>query len=266
MKRMQNIASKLLACGLALSVFALASSLSAANSGQGSAKVIDIKGAARYSTGNNVWQALHVGDVLKPGTLIQTAAHSQVDFVLGEQAGAVRAATGTLKLKADSSKSSKGAGQQDAVRMMENTLLAIDKLLITKTGADVVKETELDLRTGRIEGSVKKLTGASKYEVKIPNGVAGIRGTVFSISASGILSVWSGSIVLAIVGPDGSITTKLLNEGEQYDPSTGLIGPNTQPKPEFVYEVLGTPTFTDKDHTIIFIAPDVGLKNGYGFE
>ena len=257
MKRMQNIASKLLACGLALSVFALASSLSAATSGQGSAKVIDIKGAARYSTGNNVWQALHVGDVLKPGTLIQTASHSSVDIILGETGGALRAATGTLKLK---SGSSKGAAQQDAVRMRENTLLAIDKLLITRTGADVVKETELDLRTGRIEGSVKKLTGGSKYEVKIPNGVAGIRGTVFSISSSGILSVWSGSIVLAIVAPDGSITTKLVNEGEQYDPATGLVSPNTQPMPMFVYETPKTETtvYTTTDHTIYFISPTTG--------
>ena len=253
---MQNIANKLLACGFALSVFALACPLSAANSGQGSAKVLRIEGAARYSTGNNVWQTLHVGDSLKPGTLIQTAAHSQVDLVLVEQAGAMRAAAGTMKLKADSSK---GAAQQDAIRMMENTLLAIDKLLITKTGADTVRETELDLRTGRIEGSVKKLTGASKYEVKIPNGVAGIRGTIYSISASGILSVWSGSFVLAIVGP-GGITTVVVNENEQYDPATGKVTPNTQPKPEFVYETPETTIYTTQDHTIYFVAPKTGLQ------
>ena len=256
---MQSITSKLLACGLALSVFALASSLSAATSGQGSAKVIDIKGAARYSTGNNVWQTLHVGDVIKPGTLLQTASHSSVDMILVETGGAMRAATGTLKVK---SGSSKGAAQQDAIRMRENTLLAIDKLLITKTGADVVKETELDLRTGKIEGSVKKLTGASKYEVKIPNGVAGIRGTVYSISVSGILSVWSGSVVLAIVAPDGTITTKVVHENEQYDPATGLIGPNTQPKPEFVYETPAPETtiYTTTDHTIYFISPTTGAE------
>lgn len=257
MKRMQNIASKFLACGFALSVFALACPLSAANSGQGSAKVLRIEGAARYSTGNNVWQTLHVGDSLKPGTLIQTAAHSQVDLVLVEQAGAMRAAAGTMKLKADSSK---GAAQQDAIRMMENTLLAIDKLLITKTGADTVRETELDLRTGRIEGSVKKLTGASKYEVKIPNGVAGIRGTIYSVSASGILSVWSGSFVLAIVGPGGIITTVVINENEQYDPATGKVTPNTQPKPEFLHDTSTPVTniYKTQDSTIYFISPTTG--------
>lgn len=255
MKIMKSIASKLLVCGLALSTFALVSTVSAVNAGQGTAKVISITGAARYSTGNNIWQTLRVGDVLNPGTLLQTASHSSVDLILGEHGGAMRAASGTLK---SATGSSKGA-QQDAVRMSENTLLAIDKLLVTKTGADTVKETELDLRTGRISGSVKKLTGASKYEVKIPNGVAGIRGTVYSISASGVLSVWSGSVVLAIVGPNG-ITTVVVHENEQYDPATGKVSPipEGQVPPDFRFEVEGTPTFTVKDQTIYFISPTTG--------
>ena len=70
--------------------------------------------------------------------------------------------------------------------MWENTLLGIDKLTVTQTGADVVTETQLDLKAGHIFGMVKKMSAASKYEVKIPNGVAGIRGTVYDISAEGV--------------------------------------------------------------------------------
>ena len=69
------------------------------------------------------------------------------------------------------------AAEQNIVRMWENTLLGVDKLTFTQTGADVVTETQLDLKAGHIFGMVKKMSAASKYEVKIPNGVAGIRGT-----------------------------------------------------------------------------------------
>ena len=57
---------------------------------------------------------------------------------------------------------------------MENSALGIDKLTSMDTGSDSVTETQLDLKAGHIMGSVKKLSAASKYEVKIPNGVAGI--------------------------------------------------------------------------------------------
>ena len=78
------------------------------------------------------------------------------------------------------------------VRIWENTLLGIDKLTETQTGADVVTETQLDLKAGHIFGTVKKMSAASKYEVKIPNGVAGIRGTVYDISAEGVVKVSVG--------------------------------------------------------------------------
>jgi len=44
---------------------------------------------------------------------------------------------------------------------------------------------------------MKKLTPTSKYEIKVPNGVAGIRGTIYFINASGILRVLSGTVVIA---------------------------------------------------------------------
>ena len=109
------------------------------------------------------------------------------------------------------------------VRMWENTLLGIDKLTETQTGADVVTETQLDLKAGHIFGTVKKMSAASKYEVKIPNGVAGIRGTVYDISAEGVIKVLSGSVVLAYVGPDGSSLTQVIMGLQQFDARTGVL-------------------------------------------
>jgi hypothetical protein len=87
----------------------------------------------------------------------------------------------------------------------------------------VVTETQLDLKAGHIFGSVKKMSAASKYEVKIPNGVAGVRGTVYDISAEGLIKVLSGSVVLAYVGPDGTVVTQVVGEAQQFDARTGVL-------------------------------------------
>ena len=50
---------------------------------------------------------------------------------------------------------------------------------------DTISDTELDLQKGRIFYSVKKLSAESKYLVKIPNGIAGVRGSQGFISADG---------------------------------------------------------------------------------
>src|SRR6185295_7854868 len=87
-----RILNWLVACSLAL---AMVSSLSAQNTRERTATVVRLKGAARYSGGDNVWQPIKVGTILKSGSLIQTAAKSYVDIVLGEVSStAPRAAAG----------------------------------------------------------------------------------------------------------------------------------------------------------------------------
>src|SRR5690349_24996818 len=90
---------------------------------------------------------------------------------------------------------------QNVVRIWENSAVGIDKLTSMQTGAEAVTETQLDLKAGRITGSVKKMSAASKYEVKLPNGVAGIRGTTYDITADGLIKVYVGSVVVATVDP-----------------------------------------------------------------
>jgi hypothetical protein len=191
--------------------------LAAQTVNQGAAKVVRLKGGARYSTGNDVWQPLKVGDVVKAGTIIQTAGKSSVDLVLGDGSAPVaRPVPGemiTYHPTAD----------QNLVRLWENTLLSVDKLTFTETGADVVTDTQLDLKAGHIFGMVKKMSAASKYEVKIPNGVAGIRGTIYDISAEGLIKVLTGSVVLAYVGPDGTVVTQVIMGLQQFDARTGVL-------------------------------------------
>ena len=120
---------------------------------------------------------LKVGTVLLSGATVRTEAGSVVDIFMGNSAG--------------------------FVRVTENTTLALDKLAFTETGADTVVEIQLNLPDGTILGNVNKLSAASKYEVKVPNGVAGIRGTRYRISASAYVVLLDGSLIMVFVPPTG---------------------------------------------------------------
>lgn len=146
----------------------------------GKAEVRSIKGQASYSTAGGAFAPLKVGTILYSGTTIKTAPSSLVDLFLGNSAG--------------------------FVRITENTTLALDKLAFTETGADTVVEVQLNLPDGTILGNVNKLSAASKYEVKVPNGVAGIRGTRFRISSSAYVVLLEGSLIMVYVPPNGQPT------------------------------------------------------------
>jgi len=144
------------------------------------AKVTRIKGAARYSTDGTTWKTLKTGQTLSPGTVIQTAANSMVDLVLGPE-DTIRLApqvTENITVLPPAEVIFQPITGPDTVRLYSDTTLAIDRLISTATGMDEVRETVLDLRAGAIFGKVKRMTAASRYEVKIPNGVACICGTI----------------------------------------------------------------------------------------
>lgn len=227
MKKIQSYFQNLIVCSIALALVSVAQAQN-----QGTAKVIRVKGSARYTTDNNSWQPLKAGMVIKPGSTIQTGIErgSYVDIVTSDSdsklptpavlsgggAGAGGNGTGGSGVKA--------AAKQNVVRLWENTLLGVDKLTTTSTGAGVVGETELNLKAGRVIGSVNKLSAGSTYEIKLPNGVAGIRGTDFEISSTGVLKVISGEVVLAFVNSStGETVTVRLRAGDSYNTGTQII-------------------------------------------
>jgi len=182
--------SKVTACVVALVAAFVACSAQAGEAGK--AVVRSIRGHAQYADGAN-WLELKVGQVLKPGSTVRTANESQVDLFM-DQNGPV-------------------------VRLVENTTLGIDKLNFEDTGVDTVIETQLDLKSGRILGIVKKMAATSKYEIKTPNGVAGIRGTEYDITATSVVRVVSGSMVVVYVKSDGTVVTQVVNAGEEFIPT-----------------------------------------------
>jgi hypothetical protein len=209
----------------------------------GSAKVINLKGSARYFlAGDTTPHPLKVGDTLKPGTIVQTANGSYVDLVLNNPkatSSGLGAGPSSVSSTPTTVMYSKPSMEQDAVRVLENTVLGVEKLNITQTGADRVTDTELDLKVGKIFGTVKKLSAGSNYKIKIPNGVAAIRGTVYFISSTGEVSILasaaamqstvpSDSMILAYIAPDGTAVTQVVGPGQHFSTSGGQLSPIPQ--------------------------------------
>jgi hypothetical protein len=227
MKKIQSIVGIAL-CGIILGA---ACTASAEVSKRGYATVVRVQGLVSYTLGDNVWHPLVPGKYLPAGSSIRTGDNGVADVVLGQavefpQAGGV---PDRISLASDSAVRGmvayKPAVRQNAIRLTPNTFLTIDKLTTGDTGADTVSDTELDLKKGKIFASVKKLSGASQYMVKIPNGIAGVRGTEFSIGADGATAVFSthgnDGLVLSVTLPGGVSQTFVLGTAQAYDPVTG---------------------------------------------
>lgn len=217
MKNIRSFVCGLIAGGLALG---MVSALAAQPDNQTVAKVIRLKGSAQFSMDNGTtWQTLNRGALLRPGTVVRTAADSRVDLILGEpDAPLSRPVSGEMA-------SYQPTVTQNIVRIWENSILGIDKLNVSQTGAEEVSDTELDLRAGHIFGKVKRMSAASSYRVKIPNGVAGIRGTIYDLTVEGLLKVLTGAVELNYTAADGTPKTQIVTSDQKFNALTGELTP-----------------------------------------
>ncbi len=210
-------------CGLVFNLTAMATN-GGGNSGY--ATVVRVKGIASYALPDGKWHPLVGGKILPAGSVVRTGYNGIVDMVLGKDISLPDTAV-QGRWNPGNPTSSRPAAEQNVVRVTPDTMLGIDKLTVTDTGADTVSDTELNLSQGKIFASVKKITGASQYLIKLPSGIAGVRGTKFSISADGATAVFddknhpSRGVVLSLVLPDGSTKTYLIVPGQFLNPSTG---------------------------------------------
>lgn len=126
----------------------------------GAAQVKKVVGKADYTDAKG-GGPLTEGQILMQGATIITGAGSYVDLDMGINGNA-------LRVEADST-------------------LTLNKLEYTKAG-EVVVNTELEVKKGAaVANVINKLSKASKYEIKTPAGVAGIRGTVLRAGTTRIV-------------------------------------------------------------------------------
>lgn len=210
---------------------------------QGKAQVTAVRGIADYTRDGVVWKPLNTNQTLQPGDSIRTGLDSTVDLHLGANG--------------------------PSVLVTPTTTLGIDRLLYEQAGSETIIETQLDLRSGRILGNVRKLAKASKYEVKVPNGVVGIRGTKYDISVDGLVHVIEGSAVVVFVDAQGETQTFVVEGGNTFVPQTMSVEPtspslqnqlqvqvsNIQTGPGLAEEELELPTIEVK----VDVSPLTGL-------
>jgi hypothetical protein len=166
---------------------------------QGSAVVKAVSGSASYLDELGFSHPLTVGTVLKEGHTVKTGAESSVDLFLDQNG--------------------------PNVGVDANSTLRLEKLAYEKTALGTKIDTLLDLKAGQMSGSVKKLISGSRYEVKMPQGVAKVRGTIFYIdSTQGTVHVTSGNVFVTVnltIGGVTSTRTLTVHSGQSlFIPST----------------------------------------------
>lgn len=119
------------------------------------------KGVIEVKRGQQAWMPIKDGDVLKQGDIIRTKARSSA----------------VIKLE--------GTAEGSTVEMKENTQMKISELFEDK--ALKTQTTLLDVALGSILVKAEKLRApSSKFEVKTPTSIVGVRGTTFSVTVEAI--------------------------------------------------------------------------------
>jgi hypothetical protein len=278
MKKLQT----LLAIAMGGALLNIGLSASAQPAAPGYATVIRVKGEASYSLDGGAHKfALLPGKFLEAGSTIYTGDEGTVDVILGKSLELPQAAwtPKRISLAVDSPVrglvSYRPSAEQNVVRLMPDSTLVIDKLTTTSSGADTVSDTELDLKQGSIFASVKKLSPAAQYLVKTPTGIAGVRGTEFSISLNpdGTIkdvavyrTFGDEGLVLAITPATGATQAIVIKDGEVWqagNPNPEPITPELHRLLQNVFAALRTPYYQlvsyDYDRTQYRSSTDFGF-------
>ena len=196
MKYTHWLSGGLVKCLALLALVALATSAGAADTHAGWAKVRYIVGHPEYQkAGTPTWQKLERYMILHPGDSVRCNAESHADLIIGLNNG--------------------------NVQVSPNSEVLLDKLTLTFTGLETIHDTKLTLKSGAMYGNVNRMPTGSKYEVKTPKGIAGIRGTRYLIYADGRLVVTEGCVLYSVLQPDSTFKVFEVCAGYAYDPATG---------------------------------------------
>ncbi|MFM8468661.1 MAG: FecR domain-containing protein [Limisphaerales bacterium] len=196
----------------------LAFGTAAATALPGRAEVMKVVGTATATDGNGAIKSITQGMVLGAGDTITSGANSVVDLNLGING--------------------------DYLRIDPDTSLKIDNLDIANVAQRTVT-TQLNVNRGAITGNVvNKLSVASKYEIKSASGVAGIRGTVYSMQtdATGkITRIVCTSGTVTFVDRGVTITISAANGAKAYTPPPAGTTPT--------HAMVGAPTPAEAEMT-----------------
>lgn len=138
------------------------------------ARVFRLKGIARWRTGGDQpWQEVKVGTRLPLGAVVQTGAKSWADICLGRSPKRMR----TVVVEYPSGRVVGHTTLYDnMIHLWENSLVRFDRFAQVRSdgGTRPADDVRLDLSAGHMFGQVPKLAEGSRYEIRLPEGVARI--------------------------------------------------------------------------------------------
>ena len=165
------------------------------------ASVRAVHGSATYSIDGN-WQSLKENTPLTAGAIIKTGPDATMDLFLPDS--------------------------RTVLRLMPDSILRFDRLDKMPAGELGLTMTRVSLLSGTLIGSQHKLVRPSEFEVRLPNGVAKIVGTEYSVRADGTVACLSGTVSVAYNPPgNGSPVSVSVAAGFSSDPATGKIAPTS---------------------------------------
>ncbi len=181
--------------------------------------VVRLKGSARYAyNGDKEWTPIRVGEILKPGARIQTAAGSFVDLVLGV---GVKVPRGLMN--PDPRIYGQPCGGENTVRLTPDSVLFLTQVAqrtsaIWAGGPDHIA---LRLEAGGFYGSVHKSWRELSYTVSIAAGTVRLEdGAQFSLECPGRLIMRNGAATATLTEQDA---VRRVKAGDTLDFSTGKV-------------------------------------------
>ena len=173
-------------------------SLRAADTQSSPVQIKNVIGHATYSTDGKTWSSLKKDSLLEHGSTIKTDADGSVDFIL-------QYSSTVLRLTASSE-------------------LGFARLSHTPVEEVVITDTTLNLKSGAIVGSQRKLSHLSRFNIVTPDGEARIVGTEYLVRADGAVTVLSGEVTLNYNMPKNGGSVKVtVGPGQSFDPATGKV-------------------------------------------
>jgi hypothetical protein len=212
---------KLLISAVACGIVMLCSFVASADSDKsGVVTVVRLRGTAEYSLdGGNTWIPVVLGKSLQAGSLLKSDDNSIVDILVGKSIAEEKVELMKYNTRSNPARNIIPQAEKNMIRLRPNTILGIDKLVVPDSDPNVISDAQLDLKKGRIFASVKKVSPSSEYLVKIPNGVAAVRGTQFELSTSdggSSCAVASGTVWISFTITDKNGNPVLGSDGKPF--------------------------------------------------
>ena len=128
-----------------------------------------------------------------------------------------------VRTGADSSVTMNSQVSADRIVLGEESEVGVDEWEVTGGPGTSAERVQLNVRRGVLVVDVPISSGASVFEVKGSNFVAGVRSgkAVVAITADGFVLVRSGMVVCVFISP--SVKTVTLNAGEMVDPGSVTV-------------------------------------------